>query len=214
MKKTLMMLILIAFTTSIMAMEPIRWGIMGGMNVSNYSDGDYISDSDARIGFSAGVNARQYFGPNNGLFAELGVLLSLKGSKATEHFDGLKISQRINPYYLDIPITIGYDYPIGDNVKAFVGFVPMFSIGLFGKTKYELDYRNEKITRKYDIFKDGDKDLHRALRRFDFGLGLTVGCELYDLIRISLGYEWGLIDVISNTGIRNRNFQLGVTYLF
>ena len=59
-------------------------------------------------------------------------------------------------------------------------------------------------------------EIGEGMKRFDFGLGLRGGVELFDHYQVFLGYDWGLVDASNVTGIKihNRNFYIGAAYLF
>ena len=129
------------------------------------------------------------------------------GSKYTSLVEGESVNNTVRPYYLEIPLHFGYRYEIGEgNMKIFGSFGPYFAIGLFGKA--ESDDGMESF--ESDVFgSDG-------MKRFDFGLGLRGGVELFDHYQVFLGYDWGLVDASNVTGIKihNRNFYIGAAYLF
>lgn len=55
------------------------------------------------------------------------------------------------------------------------------------------------------------------LRRFDCGLGVSVGTELFRHYQVKLGYDFGLVDTKKNNGAdkqRNSQATLSLTYLF
>ena len=53
-----------------------------------------------------------------------------------------------------------------------------------------------------------------AMKRFDFGLGLKAGVEFFQKYQVSIGYDWGLLDNIEDSGNKNRNLMLSVGYFF
>ena len=66
-----------------------------------------------------------------GVYLDMAALLSLKGTQ----INGNDASLKFNPYYLEIPIHMGYKYAINDNFAIFGNFGPYFAVGLFGKMK-------------------------------------------------------------------------------
>lgn len=55
------------------------------------------------------------------------------------------------------------------------------------------------------------------LRRFDCGVGVSVGTELFRHYQVKLGYDFGLVDTKKNNGAdkqRNSQATLSLTYLF
>lgn len=157
-----------------------------GMNVANFD----ASGASSRIGFHIGVRGTTMFGTqNNGLYGNVAALLSLKGATAADI--------TFNPYYLEIPVHMGYKYGITDDVAIFGEFGPYLGIGLFGTTEGE------------DVFGD-----EVGCRRFDMGLGLRAGFEFKQKCSVSLGYDFGLTDISSEGSLKNRNFTVSVGYKF
>lgn len=165
--------------------EAPQWEVVAGMNVANLD----MSGASSRIGFHAGI--RTTFGipsASNGFYANAGALLSLKGCK------GAGIT--LNPYYLDIPVHFGYKYAVNEDLALFGEFGPYFGIGLFGKTD------------GMDVFGDD------GYKRFDVGLGLRAGIEFNQKVPVSIGYDFGVIDVADDISAKNRNLTISVGYKF
>ena len=188
MKKVFVLLLVTVATmaNAYAASEKTDAELVAGMNVASYD----VSSANSRIGFHTGV--RVNFGlPNvqQGLYANGAILLSLRGAKVADY--------NFNPFYLDIPIHLGYRYRVTSDVALIGEFGPYFGIGLFGSTD------------GLDVFSD-----EFGLKRFDVGLGLRVGAEFNNKITTSLGYDFGLIEVADDTKAKNRNFYISLGYKF
>ena len=187
MKKLLSILAaaILAFGNAAMA-ENLNFEGVVGMNVANIN----VSDFNSRIGFHVGVRGTYAFqSPDQGLYANAGALLSLKGAKLED--------VTFNPYYLEIPIHMGYKYSITDAVGIFGEFGPYFGSGLFGKTE------------GVDVFSD-----EVGYKRFDVGLGLRAGFEFAKKASVSIGYDFGLTDIADEANAQNRNFSISLGYKF
>ena len=53
-----------------------------------------------------------------------------------------------------------------------------------------------------------------AMKRFDFGLGLKAGVEFSQKYQISIGYDWGLVENIKDSGNKNRNLMISLSCFF
>ena len=53
-----------------------------------------------------------------------------------------------------------------------------------------------------------------AMKRFDFGLGLKAGVEFFQKYQVSIGYDWGLLDNIEDSGNKNRNLMISLSCFF
>ena len=173
--------------------------VTAGMNLSS------MSELDSKIGFHVGVRVdKQLPTLFNGAYINGAALLSLKGAEK-DLGDALNMS--CNAYYLEVPIHFGYKHAFNESISAFGEFGPYFAFGLFGKTKLESMGDDAKV----DTFSDDG-----GVKRFDFGLGLRVGVEFNKRIPLSVGYDFGLINVVEGAedAIRNSNLTLAIGYKF
>ena len=93
---------------------------MLGLNIADVD----ASGASSRVGFNAGVRGTYAFqSQRKGVYANGAMLLSLKGMKVEKY--------TFNPFYLEIPVHIGYKYPITRSVAIFGEFGPYFGIGLY-----------------------------------------------------------------------------------
>lgn len=210
MKKFLPLLSLILLFTATTRAQGLRYGITGAINFSNYAveAGSISYDPESRIGFKAGFRM-ELDAPfiYDGFYFDMEALLSSRGAKVEQVVEGQYMSNTLRPYYLEIPIHIGYRYNLGSTVNLFASFGPYFGVGLFGKNKF-FDGEN---TTKPDSFSSS------GLKRFDFGLGVRGGVEMFNHYRIYLGYDWGVLDIAKgfNGGtVNSRNFYVGAAYMF
>ena len=184
MKKILALVAILAIGLgSINAQDNLRWGVTAGMNVSSLN----VTGLDSRVGFHAGVKA------------ELGL------PQFTASF-------KINPYYLEIPVHIGYKYAVNDNFSLFANAGPYIAIGLFGKAKITADGSlvdgGSKVSESENVFGDD------GFKRFDLGLGLKAGIEISKKYQFSIGYDFGFIEAEELMGCKNRNLMISLGLMF
>lgn len=205
MKKVLLLMAMLTIgLASINAQDNLRWGATVGMNSSNFS----ITGFDSKIGFHAGVKAEVGLPQiSEGVCLDMGALLTLKGAKID---GGSAASIKFNPYYLEIPVHIGYKYAVNENFAIFGNAGPYLAIGLFGKAKAEGDILDEYEFNDNSTNVFGDD----AMKRFDFGLGLKAGVEFSQKYQISIGYDWGLVENIKDSGNKNRNLMISLSCFF
>lgn len=126
----------------------LRFGVTGGMNVTNITK----LDGDCKIGFNLGFRGEYSFSKN--FYANAGLLWSMKGSKwSYEEFE-----ESVNPSYIEIPIAVGGRYFIDKGLSIFAETGPYFAVGVCGK---------------HDYFSSDD-----GAKRFDAGWGLRTGVEV------------------------------------
>lgn len=223
MKKILLTLLFILPFYMAAKAQDFRVGVTGGYNLSSPSA--YQSQS----GFHAGVKGE--FGlPQvaKGLYMDFGLMLSSHGGKSRYYYNGIYTSSdgekpdkptsgftaeyKCTPYYLNIPVHIGYKFSVGRNVSLFVNAGPYFNIGLFGKAKETITPDKGTATTKEtagNVFSD------KMLNRFDWGLGFRAGTEIARHVQLSIGYDWGMKNV-NKVGVdnKNRTFVASCAYMF
>lgn len=209
MKKILLFFALVAMSVvSINAQDNLKWGVMAGMNVSKYT----ITGFDSRIGFHAGVKAELGLSQEaSGAYMDFAALLTLKGAK----IDGGSIASiKFNPYYLEVPVHVGYKYAVNDDFALFGSVGPYIAVGLFGKAKAKVDGNIADLgglgtkSASEDIFGDD------GFKRFDFGLGLKAGVEFSKKYQVAISYDFGLVEVAKDLGMKNRNLMISLGYMF
>ena len=210
MKKFLPLLSVSLLLASVVSAQGLRYGVTGAMNASNFAMelNDLSFNPDMRIGFRAGFRVEMpapfiY----DGFYFDGELLLSSKGAKIDTTVGEQSADSTVRPYYLELPIHIGYRYDFGGgNVGIFGSFGPYVAMGLFGTDKVTVG----STSTNPDTFSD------ERLKRFDFGLGLRAGVAMFDHYRIFVGYDWGLINIAqdSDNKVNNRNFYVGASYMF
>ena len=53
-----------------------------------------------------------------------------------------------------------------------------------------------------------------GFKRFDFGLGLRAGLEFNQKVPVSIGYDFGVLDVADDVSAKTRNLTISVGYKF
>ena len=210
MKKILSLSIVAVMAASMLSAQELRVGVTGAMNVSRYAieSAGVSVDSDSRIGFKAGVRVEME-APfiTDGFYFDSELLLSSRGAKIKAIINEANVELTSRPYYLEMPIHIGYRMPLGENFSLYGSFGPYLAVGLFGTERLNTD----GVASKPNTFSS------ESLKRFDFGLGLRAGVAMFDHYRIYLGYDWGLVNIAQNSTdnkINNRNFYVGMAYMF
>ena len=209
MKKILVLFALTAIAmVSVNAQDNLKWGVMAGMNVSKYT----FTGFDNRVGFHAGVKAELGLSQEaSGAYMDFAALLTLKGAK----IDGGSVASiKFNPYYLEVPIRVGYKYAVNDDFSLFGSVGPYMAVGLFGKAKLKVDGDIADIAELGDNSMSEDIFGDDGLKRFDFGLGLKAGVEFSKKYQVAISYDFGLVEVAKDLGMKNRNLMISLGYMF
>lgn len=160
---------------------------------------------------SVGVLLDWYWGEN--VYLQPGLMFVPKGYKSYKRQSAdTSFNYKLRAYYLEIPLTIAYKYPINNNVKIFGDLGAYFSVGLFGKIR-ENDVVWEKVMDTFGNSKTTDME---QMQSYDMGWQLGGGVELYDRIRLRVGYERGFLNTIKNFDSPQQNtmWSLSLGYYF
>ena len=136
-------------------------------------------------------------------------------------------------HYLDIPVHLQAGVPLGIvRIYAFGG--PKFVMGLSSRTIYT-NGESSLVWRMYngDLVSSGNVDNAldanvdnalatcadsegKAYKRFDIQLGVGVGVELFGILNVTAGYDWGLFNQskIDGVELKRNQFNVGVGIAF
>lgn len=183
----LFVMAVMAITTYAQVDPGFRMGVRLNLGLSNVvSDGD-----NATFGYGVGWIAEYNF--ESKWFVQSGI--GIEDIAHTE--DG--IDGTLNAYYAQLPIHAGYRFGLGDNSSLFVQAGPTLAVGIFGSD-----------IEVYGISKMNYFDL---AERFDIGIGGRVGYE-FSKIQISVGANYGVLEVFDGVGGHNLSANIGVAYMF
>ena len=137
-------------------------------------------------GFGYDVNEGEGFGISTGVYYSY---LAGKVSIPSLSF----ISGDLVEHAINIPVRPGFLVPVGSGIKGFINAGPTFVCGLSSHIKpLGLDIA------------ETDNYKHEYLGRFDIMVGGALGLEISDMIRISAGYDLGMLDQFG-AGIKGKN---------
>lgn len=125
-------------------------------------------------------------------------------------------TSKTNETYLAVPVFANYKYKINRDFSVFAFAGPTFSLGLTSKTDVTATVLGQSKTTNYDNYaKDDDGDAS-DYKRGNIFLGGGLGVDLKNTFRISLGYDFGLLNrtSVDNTTRTQNQFYVGVAFLF
>ncbi|MBO4535808.1 MAG: PorT family protein [Bacteroidales bacterium] len=114
-------------------------------------------------------------------------------------------------HYINVPLRFEYGSEILPNFRLFFFGGPSVSYGLASKTKYSAGILDYKIDTVLDNYAAG------GYGRWDVMVGGGMGFDLINRIRLSVGYDFGMLNRNTNsTAITRHRNQLnaGVALLF
>lgn len=133
-KMKLKVFIIAIFVAAVSVTAQVRTGVEAGVNVSHGFD-----TSKTRAGFNVGLTGEYGFADNWLVDAALKLSSQPCADSFMAGFDNPGSSMTANmelsytPYYLTLPVRIGYRMSIAGDMKVTVGVGPMIGAGLFGR---------------------------------------------------------------------------------
>lgn len=183
MKKILSFLTIcvVALSISLPANAQVKFGVKGGLNLTNLS-GDVVADIKDALstytGFNVGVALN--VGLPLGLAIQPEVLYSQSGAKITETLPLLgDMAAIVSVGSIQIPVGIQWGIEVGP-VRPFVQAVPYISFPISHVSKIDVGGEISKKELANDLFSS-----------FDYGVGLGAGVDIWKL-QASLKYNWAL----------------------
>ena len=223
MKKTVLSLlsILIASVTGIYAASPVRFGVQAGLNLSFPSDVE--GELSTRAGFNVGPTISYNF--NGRWFVDGALLLSSKPWKSSwgylepsgnghELVPGSKtFFQTVTPYYLELPLTVGYDVRLCNDANLFVGIGPYVSCGLGGASKFTTTEsgKDDLKTDTGNPFADGDNNIN--INRFQIGGMAKCGVRIFGHYTFTASYQLQFNNMLPERG-HAQLVSLSLGYIF
>lgn len=145
-----------------------------------------------------------------GLSVDPGVYYGFLTSSTDVNIAGFELANgKTQSHYLMIPIDLRYSFHALDFLDVFALAGPRFNVGLASTTT--VSALGDAVEQKVDNYGENS-----SLQRFDFGLGVGIGFDLFQMVRIKVGYDWGLLDVNKTDAVTTNNSMLhaGVAFLF
>ena len=159
-------------------------GIKGGLNVSNFTSGEQISDKNARYGFHAGVFGQLFV--NEGFAIQPELNYSTKGNKVTLEYGVIDQETKFNLQYIDMPVLAVFK--LGNAVEIQAGPYWAYLLGANIDTDGDLG--------------DGFKDLSRKnFDNWDYGLAGGIGFN-FGNVQLGARYNYGLNKIANSEGAK------------
>lgn len=159
------------------------------------------AQNTVRYGVLGGINLNSWKAGGVSTDFKVGFDFGVKGeySLPTEglYLDGAvmftqRAADNLSIYYAELPLSVGYKYAVADNIGLFAKTGPMLGVGLFGS-------------------EDGTFDV---CKRLNLAWGIHGGVELSDHYQISLGYNFGMLNVVKDGSVKMNNLVVSFAYMF
>ncbi len=193
---TIALFLLAGFAKTAEAQSPVNFGIKGGLNLANLSDGD----ADVRTGFIGGLVIDLGL-PLLPLGVETGLYYSQKGS--SDESNGTSGTFKLD--YLEVPVlakfSLGPPGPIS----------PSFVIGPYAGFLLNSEFEGE------NEFGSGTINLDDDTESIDFGFIAGVGVDFnlgLTKVNVQTRYGYGLVDVFEDESSKNRALSITAGIMF
>lgn len=122
----------------------------------------------------------------------------------------VSLKGNVTEHYVNVPMTLSYDFPLSGEIKFFLFAGPTASIGVASNTKLTVNVGPYKADEVVDNYKNND------YYRFDILLGGGIGLKISDSYLFKVGYDFGLLN---RSGVKDvtdhrRLLTVGIAYLF
>lgn len=185
--------------TATSAQAQVKFGLKGGLNVTNMSFSEDVGDVDNQTGFFVGPTVKVTL-PLVGLGIDAAALYDQRGAK-NKGDDG---SETITQKSINIPVNVRYGVGLGSLASVYVAAGPQFGFNVGSKTFGDGNFK----------FKDSNLSLNLGA-----GVSLISHLEVGFTYNIALGktgeFEWKNEAGKLITGkARNNSWQVSAAYYF
>lgn len=208
MKKIILSIALVAIAaSSAMAQVGVGVGYLSSTATSKISDS---SSSTTSNGFYAGGDYDVNVAKN--LYIAPGLYYGFTQYKTEGSVGSLaSATSTTTDQYLAVPVNVKYSYPVASNIKLFAYAGPRLDFGLSSKTKVTASALGVSGEETVDNYGD-DSNYNRV----DLSLGCGCGVELFDMVRVSVGYNFGFLDLNKSDNIttKKNSLNVGAAFIF
>lgn len=198
------------FSTS-SAQAQVKFGLKGGLNVTNMSLNSEVFDADNQTGFFIGPTVK-FTLPIVGLGIDASALYDQRDAKITVEDNGASVESKIKNQSINIPINLRYGVGLGSTASVYLFAGPQFGFNVGDKNQ--------------SLFKDMGE---WRLKSSTFSVNVGLGAMLLSHLQISANYniacgKTGETTVSSALGElaqsaakkrgRANAWQIGLTYYF
>lgn len=158
------------FSTS-SAQAQVKFGLKGGLNVTNMSLNSKVFDADNQTGFFIGPTVK-FTLPIVGLGIDASALYDQRDAKITVEDNGASVESKIKNQSINIPINLRYGVGLGSTASVYLFAGPQFGFNVGDKNQ--------------SIFKDMGE---WRLKSSTFSVNVGLGAMLLSHLQISANYN-------------------------
>ena len=158
------------FSTS-SAQAQVKFGLKGGLNVTNMSLNSEVFDADNQTGFFIGPTVK-FTLPIVGLGIDASALYDQRDAKITVEDNGASVESKIKNQSINIPINLRYGVGLGSTASVYLFAGPQFGFNVGDKNQ--------------SLFKDMGE---WRLKSSTFSVNVGLGTMLLSHLQISANYN-------------------------
>lgn len=158
------------FSTS-SAQAQVKFGLKGGLNVTNMSLNSDVFDADNQTGFFIGPTVK-FTLPIVGLGIDASALYDQRDAKITVEDNGASVESKIKNQSINIPINLRYGVGLGSTASVYLFAGPQFGFNVGDKNQ--------------SLFKDMGE---WRLKSSTFSVNVGLGAMLLSHLQISANYN-------------------------
>ena len=158
------------FATS-SAQAQVKFGLKGGLNVTNMSLNSEVFDADNQTGFFIGPTVK-FTLPIVGLGIDTSALYDQRDAKITVEDNGASVESKIKNQSINIPINLRYGVGLGSTASVYLFAGPQFGFNVGDKNQ--------------SLFKDMGE---WRLKSSTFSVNVGLGAMLLSHLQISANYN-------------------------
>lgn len=217
MKRKLLVLLVLTFVATGVAMSQASFGIRAGVNLQNINgkdiDGDKL-ENDLLVGYHAGVDVEIPVAPD--FYFRPGLLFNTKGAADSEG--------KVSLGYIELPLHFLYKPQLGMG-NLIIGLGPYVAYGVTGKLKpdegSDVDIKFKSDLTEEDLIDELEGEAFH-LKGLDAGADIFFGYQFAFNLYFQLNAQLGLLDMWPNydgdeddeTEFRNTGFGFSLGYRF
>ena len=153
------------------AQAQVKFGLKGGLNVTNMSLNSEVFDADNQTGFFIGPTVK-FTLPIVGLGIDASALYDQRDAKVKVEDDGESVESKIKNQSINIPINLRYGVGLGSTASLFLFAGPQFGFNVGDKNQ--------------SLFKDAAQ---WRLKSSTFSVNVGLGAMLLSHLQISANYN-------------------------
>ncbi|MBP1224741.1 porin family protein [Flavobacterium sp. 1355] len=179
--------------------QETKFGVKGGLNIANL--GGDVEDTSSKIGFHVGGFAEFKISDKFAIQPEL--LFSTQGAKTEWSDEGVRVEEKLNLSYLNIPVMA--KFYVAEKFSLEAG--PQIGFLLSAKSKVEAGDFSDEV------------DVKDAYESIDFGVNFGAGYDFTENLSAGVRYNLGLSNIAKTEDgedfkMNNSVFSVSVGYKF